>query len=245
MDTLSIVCPVYNEESNIQRLFAELQSKISVPIEVLVVYDFDEDATLPVLRQIAPLYRFTTRLVKNRLGPGVLNAIKTGFMEARSEAVLVVMADLSDNLSAVDQMYQLIVKDGFDIVCGSRYMPGGRQIGGPFLKKSLSRCAGISLRCLTGLPTHDVTNSFKMYRRSFLNSVDMESSGGFEIGMELVVKAFVQGGKITEVPTTWSDRTTGKSRFRLWKWLPKYLKWYLYAFKKYVSWTTTKSRATT
>jgi len=110
-------------------------------------------------------------------------------------------------------------------------MPGGRQIGGPRLKNFLSRTAGKSLHLLTGLPTHDVTNSFKMYRTSFLRSLSLESSGGFEIGMEIVVKAFVGGARIAEVPSTWTDRVAGKSRFRLWRWLPSYLRWYLYAFR--------------
>jgi len=93
--------------------------------------------------------------------------------------------------------------------------------------------AGVSLHYLTGIPTHDVTNSFKMYRREFLKSVTVESKGGFEIGMELVVKAFVSGRKIAELPATWTDRVAGKSRFRMWRWIPNYLRWYFYAFKRW------------
>ena len=120
---------------------------------------------------------------------------------------------------------------GADVVCGSRYMPGGRQIGGPYLKGLLSRAAGISLHYLAGVPTRDVTNSFKMYRTEFLRGLRFESSGGFEIGMEAVVKAYVAGRRIAEVPSTWTDRVAGASRFRLWRWLPRYLRWYLYAFR--------------
>jgi len=93
-----------------------------------------------------------------------------------------------------------LVGEGYDVVCGSRYMAGGRQIGGPVLKGFLSRAAGMSLHWLAGVPTHDVTNSFKMYRTAFLQSVTFESTGGFEIGMEAVVKAYVRGGRIAEVP---------------------------------------------
>jgi dolichol-phosphate mannosyltransferase len=142
----------------------------------------------------------------------------------------VVMADLSDDLRAVEPMHRLL-QEGYDVVCGSRYMSGGRQLGGPPLKTFLSRLAGKSLHLLTRLPTHDVTNSFKMYRASFLRSLTLESTGGFEIGMEIVVKAFVRGRPIAEVPSTWTDRVAGKSRFRLWKWLPNYLRWYAYAFR--------------
>jgi glycosyltransferase involved in cell wall biosynthesis len=169
--------------------------------------------------------------VKNHYGRGALNAIKTGFDEARSDAILVMMADLSDDLAVVDRMYDLLTREGCDIVCGSRYMPGGKQIGGPRLKGALSRWAGLSLHYFLGLPTHDVSNSFKIYRRAFIQAQTIESDGGFEIGTELVVKAFIGGRKIAEVPAVWTDRVAGKSRFKLWKWLPKYLRWYLFAFR--------------
>jgi len=71
-----------------------------------------------------------------------------------------------------------------------------------------------------------------MYRKCVLAEIGIESRGEFEIGMEIVVKAFLKGYKITEVPSTWQDRTAGKSRFKLLKWLPRYIRWYLYALKK-------------
>ena len=74
-------------------------------------------------------------------------------------------------------------------------------MSGPLLKRTLSRLAGVSLHYLAGVPTHDVTNSFKMYRKELLDRLTIESSGGFEIGMEIVVKTFAAGGKIAEVPS--------------------------------------------
>ena len=105
-------------------------------------------------------------------------------------------------------------------------MSGGKQYGGPFLKGLFSRVAGVSLHWLAGIPTHDISNSFKLYRRTILETIAIESAGGFEIGMEITVKAFLQGYKIAEVPTTWTDRSAGASNFKLWKWLPHYLRWY-------------------
>lgn len=230
---ISVVVPVYNEAENIGRLFEELKSKISIPLEVIIIYDREDDNTIPIVWELSPLYPFNIKLVKNHWGNGVLNAIKTGFRVAVCEAVLVVMADISDDLRIVDEMYDLVRK-GYDVVCGSRYMPGGQQIGGPLLKRSFSRLAGVSLHYISGLPTHDVTNSFKMYSKRFLQATDVESTGGFEIGMELTVKAFMRGYKITELPAIWKDRVAGESRFRMWKWIPKYLKWYFYAFKKHL-----------
>jgi dolichol-phosphate mannosyltransferase len=237
---LSIVCPVYNEAENIARLLDKIATEVSVPREIIIVFDNDTDSTLPVVRDISSRYTFEIKLVKNGFGAGALNALKTGFAAAQGEAVLVVMADLSDDFSVVDEMYRLITTRSFDIVCGSRYMRGGRQVGGPRLKKLFSRAIGLSLHWLTGLPSHDVTNSFKMYRRRLFEETQIESRGGFEIGMELLVKAFVNGRKITEVPSTWRDRTAGKSRFRLWQWAPGYFRWYLYVLRR--PWRQKKNR---
>jgi hypothetical protein len=92
--------------------------------------------------------------------------------------------------------------------------------------------AGLSLHYLSGIPTHDATNNFKMYRGSFLKSIQIESQAGFEIGLELVSKAFVGGYRIGEIPTTWRDRVAGASRFKVIEWMPHYLRWYRYAFRR-------------
>jgi hypothetical protein len=107
-------------------------------------------------------------------------------------------------------------------------MPGGRQIGGGALKKTLSRLAGLSLH-FAGFPVHDATNAFRAYRREVLKSFEIESHGGFEYSLELTAKAHAAGFRVVEVPTHWQDRSVGQSRFRLLRWLPRYIRWYLYA----------------
>ncbi len=140
------------------------------------------------------------------------------------------MADGSDEYGDVDRMVAL-ARDGADVVAASRYMRGGRQVGGPRLKRLLSRAAGLSLHWFAGVPIHDPTNNFKLYSRRFLDATPIESEAGFELAIELSVKATLQGRRLAEVPTTWRDRTGGESRFRLRKWLPHYLRWYLVAFR--------------
>lgn len=226
---ISIIIPVYNEEENIEAVLDEISIKIKTAHEILIVYDFEEDSTLPIVRKYAKS-KPQIRLVKNIFGKGVLNAIKSGFEEAKHELLLVVMADLADDLSKTEDMIKKI-REGYDLVCGSRYIKGGKQVGGPWIKGMLSRGAGISLYYLTGIPTHDVTNNFKMYRRKVLDSVKIESNGGFELAMEITVKAFLKGMKISEVPSIWRDRSAGSSKFRLWNWLPRYVYWYIFALK--------------
>jgi glycosyltransferase involved in cell wall biosynthesis len=231
--TLNIVIPVYNEGANIGATLSRIAGclrETTVTTYVTIVYDFDEDNTLPVIDSLrAAGYPLPIHLQKNR-GKGVCEAIKQGLLASQTTFVLVSMADMSDDYEKLPLMLEKAMA-GWDIVCGSRYMRGGSQPGGPLLKKSISRLASLSLHWLAGLPTHDVTNSYKLYRRSILDSIQLESSGGFEIGIEIVVKAFARRMKITEVPCSWRDRSQGTSRFRLAEWIPLYLKWYWYALK--------------
>jgi hypothetical protein len=156
--------------------------------------------------------------------------MKAGIAGTRSPYVLISMADGSDEPAIVDGMVALAA-DGADLVAASRYMRGGHQVGGPVLKRLMSRMAGLTLHWFAGVPTHDPTNNFKLYSRRFLDSVTIESTAGFELALELTVKATLARRRIEEVPTTWRDRTAGQSNFRLRKWLPHYLHWYWAAFR--------------
>lgn len=228
---LSIIIPVFHEEKNIGKVLKQISAKVTTQHQTLIVYDTPEDPTYTVVKDILHTDK-TLRLVRNTVGNGcgVLNAILTGIEKANSQAVVIVMADLSDDITNIDAMYHLI-EQGYDIVNGSRYMKGGKKIGGPKLKTFLSRTAGISLHYLLRIPTHDVTNAFKMYRKTVFNTVSIESIGGFEYSLEVLVKAYKQGYKVTEIPTVWKDRTAGKSQFQFRKWLPHYIRWFVFALK--------------
>ena len=222
---LSVVIPVYNEGENVVPTLRGVVTRTATrPLEVLVVHDMDEDTTVPVVKRLQEEMP-EVRLHRNTLGRGVLNALKSGLRAARAPYVLVTMGDGSDDPADIDAMYTL-ARDGADVVAGSRYMRGGRQVGGPLLKRTMSRAAGLSLHWLGGLPVHDATSNFRLYSKKLLNQVTIESQGGFELGLELTVKAYRLGLRVAEVPTTWRDRTEGQSRFRLWQWLPRYLHWY-------------------
>lgn len=231
---LSIIIPVYNEGESIRKVIQGIESVIKIPHETLLVYDFSQDSTVEPANKLKKVYP-SIKLVKNKYGRGALNAIKTGLREGKGETILVTMADCSDDPKSIIDMLKEIDK-GADIVCGSRYMKDGKKIGGPFLKSFLSWLAGISAKFVMGIPTHDLTNSFKLYRKSLLRKIKIESQGGFELGMEILVKGYFQyGAKVSEVPTVWHDRTEGKSRFRLLNWLPRYIHWYIWALKKRLS----------
>ena len=221
---LQLLVPIHHEGENVDILYRRLLAE-GVGFDLLTfVHDVDEDSSLPFIEMIR---RTDPRVsaAKNDLGPGAVRALAFGFSRSRPGPVVVVMGDNSDKVSLIPAMIRLW-KEGATVVVPSRYMPGGRQHGGPWLKSRLSRWAGRSL-AIVGFPTCDPTNNFKLYDGEWLRQQRIESDGGFEVALELCYKAFVQGERIVEIPTDWWDRTRGQSRFRMLAWLPRYLRWYL------------------
>jgi len=225
---LALVVPVYNEAENFPRFYESIVANVRTPWRLLVVYDREEDTTLPVARALQAKDP-RVELVLNE-GKAVLGALKTGLSRPSHGWVVVTMADGSDDHRQIDQMVEL-ARGGAEVVSASRYMRGGGQHGAPFVKSTLSRLAGMSLKLLARMPTSDPTNNYKLYSTDFLRSVSIESTGGFEVALELTVKAHLQGRRIVELPTVWQERTAGTSRFRLAKWLPRYLRWYMAAMR--------------
>jgi hypothetical protein len=139
------------------------------------------------------------------------------------------MADGCDDPRQIDELTRLVER-GVMVAAASRYMPGGQQVGGPQLKRMLSRTAGRTLYWFARVGTRDATNSFKAYNRQFVKQVGIESEDGFEIGLELTAKARRLRLPVAEIPTIWLDREAGVTNFKVAKWLPKYLHWYWFAF---------------
>ncbi|MGH9029121.1 MAG: glycosyltransferase family 2 protein [Acidimicrobiales bacterium] len=225
---VSIVVTAHEEGEAIVAYLDSLVESVMLPCEVLVVYDSPEDSTAPWVSKYSTK---DPRVVPtlNTYGRGPARAIRFGFDHARAKVVVVTMADGCDDVGQIDQLTRLVER-GIVIAAASRYMRGGRQIGGPPLKSLLSRLAGTSLFLLARVGTHDATNSFKAYSSDFVRDVKIESDSGFEVGIELVSKARRRRRPVAEIPTIWLERTYGSSSFKLFKWLPNYMRWYLYSF---------------
>ena len=226
---LSVVVPVFKEGEAVDPVLRALDAAITVPHEILVVYDFDEDPTVPVIERLHGELP-SIRGLRNDIGRGVLNAMKAGIAAASGQYVLISMSDGSDEPHVVDSMVEL-AREGADVVSASRYMKGGHQVGGPLIKRTLSRIAGLTLHWFGGVATHDPTNNFKLYSRRLLDATPIQSEAGFELALELTVKATLADRRVAEVPTTWRDRTAGTSNFKLRQWLPHYLRWYRIAMR--------------
>ena len=226
---LDIVIPVYNEGRNIVPVLAGLSRAVATPARVLICYDDEHDDTLPAIRAAPQAYAgLPVELVRN-YGRGAHAAVMTGFAASTAPFVLMFPADDHINAPVLDRMVAL-AREGCDIVCASRFMPGGAMIGCPLIKAVLVRSANFTLRHLARLPTTDASNGFRMFSRRVIDRIAIESSEGFCYSIELLVKAHRLGWKIAEVPVTWIERPDRRTRFRVFRWLPSYLRWYLYAF---------------
>ena len=225
---VSVVIPVFNEGEAIMPCLDRILRAVTSPCEVLVVYDIAEDSTVPYLDK-ASRADPRVRGLLNGYGRGPANAIRYGIDEAQAPVAVVTMADGSDDPQQIDELARLVER-GVVVAAASRYMPGGQQVGGPRLKRAMSRWAGRSLHWFARVGTRDATNSFKAYSTDFVRQVGIDSRDGFEIGLELTVKATRLRLPVAEIPTIWLDRSLGDSRFQLVRWLPGYLHWYRFAF---------------
>jgi dolichol-phosphate mannosyltransferase len=225
---VSVVIPVYNEGSAIVPCLERILREVSLPSEVLIVHDMPDDTTVPYAQKIAE-EDTRVRTVLNTYGRGPANAIRFGIENSRSPVAVVTMADGSDDPRQIDDLARLVER-GVVVAAASRYMPGGQQVGGPFLKRVMSRVAGRTLHTFGRVGTRDATNSFKAYATDFVRQVGIDSRAGFEIGLELSAKAKRLRLPVAEIPTIWLDRAFGVSNFKISKWLPAYLKWYRFAY---------------
>jgi glycosyltransferase involved in cell wall biosynthesis len=225
---VSIVIPAHEEGENIVPVLDRLLESVHLPCEVLVVVDDEKDSTCAFVEKY-PVGPPQLRVVINTHGRGPANAIRFGIESAVAPVAVVTMADGCDDPRQVDELTQLVER-GVVVAAASRYMPGGQQVGGPLLKSSLSRMAGLTLHTFARVGTRDATNSFKAYSTGFVRRVGIDSRHGFEIGLELTAKARRMRLPVAEVPTIWLDRQAGVSNFKLAQWIKHYLRWYAFAF---------------
>ena len=225
---VTVVIPVYNEGEAIMQHMERILRDVLLPAEILLVHDTPDDTTVPYAEKLA-MADPRVRPVLNTYGRGPANAIRFGIDTAIAPVVCVTMADGCDDPRQIDSL-AMLVERGVVVAAASRYMPSGQQVGGPFLKRLMSRWAGRSLYLFTRVGTRDATNSFKAYSADFVRTVGIESRSGFEIGLELTAKASRARLPVAELPTIWLDRDFGESKFQLKAWIPKYLRWYRFAF---------------
>jgi dolichol-phosphate mannosyltransferase len=225
---VSVVIPAYNEGESIIPVLERIVESVESEVEVLVVVDFPEDTTVPAVEKLSASDPRLS-VVVNTYGRGPASAIRFGVDRVIHSVVVVTMADGSDDPRQIDDLARLVNR-GVVVAAASRYSAGGQQVGGPMFKGLLSRGAGRTLGTFGRVGTRDATNSFKAYSTEFIREVGIHSRSGFEIGLELTAKARRLRRPVAELPTIWLEREFGESQFQLKAWIPKYLRWYRFAF---------------
>lgn len=226
---LDIVIPVYNEGNIILATLEALRREVKTPSRILICYDRPDDNTLSAIdSNRGRLEGMTIDFVLNR-GRGAHGAVMSGFSASDAPFVLMFPADDDFNAGIIDAMVAKAER-GNDIVCASRFIPGGCMVGCRWLKAVLVRTAAFTLYYVARLPTRDATNGFRLFSRRVIGNIEVESDSGFCYSLELLVKAHRLGWPVADVPAQWFERKQGASRFQVLKWVPAYLRWYMYAF---------------
>jgi dolichol-phosphate mannosyltransferase len=216
LKVLSVVIPARNEEgciaSTVEHLHVELRLQ-KISHEIIVVDDGSTDATWDILQRtmanVQPL-----RAIQNLGPPGFGNAVTRGFDLMQGDAVVIMMADESDDCRDVVR-YWRILNEGWDAVFGSRFIKGGGVIDYPWTKFYLNRLANTFLRVLFHVPLNDFTNAFKAYRKTVIEGCHPFLSPHFNLTVELPLKTIVRGYSWTTMPITWRNRHSGISKLKI------------------------------
>jgi dolichol-phosphate mannosyltransferase len=213
---LSVVIPARDEEaciaSTVEHLHVELRLR-DVPHEIIVVDDGSTDRTWEIIN--ATKSRISVlRGVQSKPPHGFGRAIIAGLDQMRGDAVVLMMADESDDCRDVVRYWETL-QQGYDCVFGSRFIKGGSVIDYPKLKLALNRCANLFLKTLFNINLNDTTNAFKAYRKEVIDGCRPLIAAHFNLTVELPLKAIVRGYTWTSIPITWRNRRTGQPKLKL------------------------------
>jgi len=231
------VIPARNEEDSVAATVEHLRVELAirqVPYEILVVDDRSTDGTWDVLTKLASKYP-EVRALQNKSEAGFGRAVILGLDQIKGDAVVIMMADESDDCRDVVRYWEKM-NEGYDCVFGSRFVRGGAVVGYPKLKLMINRLANWFLRLLFNIKLNDTTNAFKAYRKNAIDGCRPLISPHFNLTVELPLKAIVRGYSWTVIPITWRNRRHGLAKLQLKEMGSRYLFICLYVWmEKYFS----------
>ncbi len=236
LNLLSIVIPARDEEgcvvSTVRHLHLELELQ-KIQHEIIVVDDGSKDRTWELLLDLQKSLP-ELRPVQNIAPHGFGRAIICGLDNMRGDAVVIMMADESDDNRDVVRYWNELKQ--FDCVFGSRFIKGGGVIDYPSVKLAVNRMANLFIKVLFGIKLNDTTNAFKAYRRTVIDGCRPLISPHFNLTVELPLKSIVRGYTWTVIPITWKNRRTGVPKLKIKEMGSRYLFICLYVWlEKYFS----------
>jgi dolichol-phosphate mannosyltransferase len=237
LQLLSVVIPARNEQgciaSTVEHLYLELR-RHNVPHEIIVVDDSSTDATWSTLESLKT--QIPSLIPVQNPGPhGFGRAVTCGFDRVAGDAVVVMMADESDDCRDVVRYWKKL-NEGYDCVFGSRFVRGGGVIGYPKIKLFFNRLANHFIRVLFRIRLNDTTNAFKAYRKEVIDGCRPLIAPHFNMTIEIPLKAIVRGYSWVTIPITWQARRTGTPKLKIKEMGSRYLFICLYVWlEKYFS----------
>ncbi len=234
---LSIVIPARDEQESVGATVRHLNLELKlhgVPHEIVAVDDGSTDRTWPVLQELQKEIPEVSP-VQNTGEHGFGRAVICGLDHSQGDAVVIMMADESDDCRDVVRYWQKL-KEGNDCVFGSRFIKGGGVIDYPRVKLFFNRLANFFIRALFGFKLNDTTNAFKAYRRTVIDGCRPLIAPHFNLTVELPLKAIVRGYTWTVIPITWRNRRAGTAKLKIKEMGSRYLFICLYVWlEKYFS----------
>ncbi len=213
---LSVVIPARNEAANIGATIDGLRARLAregIDYEIVVVDDGSDDDTAGQVQTRAAVDAGVV-LVRNEEPRGFGRAVRRGLDAFTGDAVVIMMADASDDPDDVVAYYR-VLRDEAECAFGSRFVAGGSAVGYPRFKLAVNRLANGFIRLLFRTGYNDTTNAFKGYRRAVIDGVRPLISPHFNLTVEIPLKAIVRGYTFKVLPISWRNRRHGASSLRL------------------------------
>ncbi len=223
---LTLVMPVYGEGDAVIPVISTLFFTVKYPFKLLVVYDSEDDITIDTIEMIKQHFN-EIYLVQNKWENGALNAIKTGIAYSDTPYVGIWLPYHVDPFGCLNSIIEKL-ENGYDLVSANRFSIQGKKARGNKLKLFLSLMGNILLRNIIGIPIRDISFSLKVYKRSLLDSIDIETNKGqWAFSVEVTIKAAIQGYRLAEFDLRRKNVNLihGITSFKVFKQLPDYLRW--------------------
>ena len=223
--SIAIVIPAYQERESLRRTIVSIfETCHFIDFELVIVVDSNLDSSIKIVEALMPSHPTLGVIVQNKQGP--LNAIKFGIENTAQSHIIVLTADDTDDVRDILKMAKCF-ESGSHYVTASRYINGGTYSGGPKLKRVFSRTASKILEFRHGELASDPTNGFKGFSRELYANSQIKGNVGFTYGLQLLAYAIKSHSKLSVIPTTWHDRIEGASSFKMLKWMPSYVYWFI------------------
>jgi dolichol-phosphate mannosyltransferase len=210
-----IIVPTYNERDNISAFIGAVYGAMLGDITVCVVDDNSPDGTgkdVEKLQKLFPSLLLINRAGKEGLGKAYVHGFKEMLARNEFDVIMMIDADFSEHPLYIPGLLNKL--DGADVAAGSRYLPGSKSIGRSLPREALSFCGNLYVRMITGIPLNDVSMGFMAMRTDMLKKLDLEKLGsrGYSFIMELKYALHKAGARFSEMPITFTERVSGKSK---------------------------------